>query len=122
MARGGTEVVLGLRRDPVFGMMVMAGLGGIFVEVLKDVSFRKAPVMAPEAGRMLAELKGHAVLKGARGREAANETALIDLIVKVSEFGAAHADTLEELDLNPVMASAAGAVAVDWLMIGRAKK
>lgn len=122
MARGGTEVVLGLRRDPVFGMMVMAGLGGIFVEVLKDVSFRKAPVTAPEAGRMLAELKGHAVLKGARGREAANETALIDLIVKVSEFGAAHADTLDELDLNPVMTSAAGAVAVDWLMIGRAKK
>jgi acetyltransferase len=117
MASGVVECVVGLRRDPAFGMIVMAGLGGIFIETLKDVVFRKAPVSETEARLMLAELKGAAVLGGARGRPAVDGAALARLIAAVSCFGAAHADRLQELDLNPVLASPAGAVAVDWLMV-----
>lgn len=117
MAPPGVEVVVGLKRDPVFGMVVMAGLGGIFVEVLKDVSFRAAPIDEAEALRMLDELKGAKVLAGARGRPAADRAALARLIAAVSRFGAAHADRLAELDLNPVIAGPGGAVAVDWLMV-----
>lgn len=117
MASGVVECVVGLRRDPTFGMIVMAGLGGIFIEALKDVVFRKAPVSETEARLMLAELKGAAVLSGARGRPAVDGAALARLIAVVSRFGAAHADRLQELDLNPVLASPAGAVAVDWLMV-----
>jgi acetyltransferase len=117
MAAGVVECVVGLRRDPTFGIIVMAGLGGIFIEALKDVVFRKAPVSEAEARLMLAELKGAAMLGGARGRPAVDETALARLIAAVSRFGAAHADRLQELDLNPVLASPAGAVAVDWLMV-----
>jgi acetyltransferase len=117
MASGAVECVVGLRRDPTFGMIVMAGLGGIFIEVLKDVVFRKAPVSEAEAGLMLAELKGAAILGGARGRPAVDEAALARFVAAVSRFGAAHADRLQELDLNPVLASPTGAVAVDWLMV-----
>lgn len=117
MAAGVVECVVGLRRNPTFGMIVMAGLGGIFIEALKDVVFRKAPVSEAEARLMLVELKGAAVLGGTRGRPAVDGTALARLIAVVSRFGATHAGRLQELDLNPVLASPAGAVAVDWLMV-----
>ncbi len=119
MISGAVECVVGLRRDPVFGMVVMAGLGGLFIEALKDVVFRKAPVSEAEARLMLADLKGAAVLGGVRGRPAVDQAALVRLIAAASRFGAAHADRLEELDLNPVLASPEGAVAVDWLMVLR---
>jgi acetyltransferase len=81
------------------------------------VAFRKAPVTAAEAGRMLDELKGRAILDGVRGRPAVNRAALEQMISAVSVFGAAAGMRLRELDLNPVLAGPDGAVAVDWLMM-----
>lgn len=117
MAGGDVELVIGLHNDAVFGVVVMVGLGGIHIEVLKDVAFRKAPVTAAEAGRMLDELKGRAILGGVRGRAAVNREALERMISAVSVFGAAAGGRLRELDLNPVLAGSDGAVAVDWLMV-----
>ena len=114
---GGVEMVVGLHRDPVFGTVVMAGLGGIHVEVLKDVVFRKVPVTAAEAGRMLDELKSAAILDGVRGAPAADRAALAELTSAVSRFGAAAGARLAELDLNPVCARPDGALAVDWVMV-----
>jgi acetyltransferase len=95
----------------------MVGLGGIHVEVLKDVVFRAAPVTPAEAGRMLDELHGRAILAGVRGRPPVDWTALTQLISAVSVFGASMGAQLRELDLNPVFASADGVTAVDWLML-----
>jgi acyl-CoA synthetase (NDP forming) len=117
MAKDGVDVVVGLQRDPVFGTVVMAGLGGIHVEVLKDVVFRMAPVSVQEALRMLEELKSSAILDGVRGAVLVDRTALAREISGVSLFGAAAGARLSELDLNPVRAGAEGTVAVDWLMI-----
>lgn len=117
MAKPGVEVAIGLKRDPLFGMVVMVGLGGIYIEVLKDVAFRQAPITPAEARTMIEELKGKAVLRGARGKPPVDEAALADLVCAVARFGAAAGPRLRELDLNPVIAGPDGAVAVDWLMI-----
>jgi acyl-CoA synthetase (NDP forming) len=117
MAAGNVELVVGLRNDPVFGGMVMVGLGGILVEVLRDVAFRKAPVTRREALAMLDELKGAALLDGLRGRIPVNKEALAQLICAASELGAAAGRRLKECDLNPVLAGPEGALAVDWLMV-----
>ncbi|MCW5604644.1 MAG: acetate--CoA ligase family protein, partial [Burkholderiales bacterium] len=117
MAAGEVELVLGLQNDPVFGVVVMAGLGGIHVEVLKDVVFRKAPVTEAEAGRMLEELKSKAILRGVRGKPGVDRQAVGRLISAVSVFGAAAGERLRELDLNPVLAGPEGVSAVDWLMM-----
>jgi acyl-CoA synthetase (NDP forming) len=117
MAPGDVELVVGLQRDPVFGTVVMVGLGGIFVEVLRDVAFRKAPVTPNEALRMLGELRSGALLDGARGKAPVDRAAVAQFVSTVSCFGAAAADRLLELDLNPVLAGPAGCVAVDWLMV-----
>jgi acyl-CoA synthetase (NDP forming) len=119
MAADGVDMVVGLQNDAVFGIVVMVGIGGIHVEILKDVVFRTAPVTESEAGRMLEELKAKAILDGARGRPAVDRSALIKLLVAVSQFGAGGSEWLAQLDLNPVRVSDAGAVAVDWLMIRR---
>ncbi len=117
MAEGTLEFVIGLKRDPVFGTVVMAGLGGVLIEVLKDVAFRKAPVSVAEAGRMLDELKGRALLSGFRGKPAVDRERLVQLVSSVSCLGAALGERLRELDLNPVLLSADGAIAVDWLLL-----
>jgi len=117
MALGDVELVIGLENDPVFGVVVMVGLGGIHIEVLKDVSFREAPVTPAEAGRMLDELKGNAILDGVRGRPSVNREALTQMISAVSKFGAAAGGRLQELDLNPVLAGADTVTAVDWLVV-----
>ena len=117
MVQGEVELVVGLKYDPVFGAVVMAGLGGIHVEVLKDIAFRKAPVTEAEAARMLDELRSGAILNGVRGRPAVDRAALARLISAVSLFGAAAGERLQELDLNPVVAGPAGAFAADWLML-----
>lgn len=117
MADGDVELVIGLQQDPVFGVVVMVGLGGIHVEVLKDVVFRKAPVSAAEAKRMLDELKSRALLDAVRGRAAVDRDAIADMVSAVSRFGAAAGPRLRELDLNPVLCSARGTVAVDWLLM-----
>jgi predicted CoA-binding protein len=116
MARPGHEVVVGGVRDPQFGPMIMVGLGGIFVEVLKDVSFRICPIDAADAHAMLDELKGRALLAGARGQEPADIEALVEILVRVGGADGlvmTLADEIAEADLNPVIVSANGAVAVD---------
>ncbi|MBX3666342.1 MAG: acetate--CoA ligase family protein [Burkholderiales bacterium] len=117
MARGDVELVIGLKRDAAFGPVVMVGLGGILIEVFKDVVFRAAPITEAEALRMLGELKSRAVLDGVRGKPPVDKPALARMISAVSRFGAAAGPRLAELDLNPVLAGPQGATAVDWLMM-----
>jgi acetyltransferase len=117
MGAPGVELVVGLKNDPAFGPVVMAGIGGVFVEVMKDVVFRHAPVTEAEALAMLSDLQGVALLDGVRGAAAADKVSAAALIAAVSRFGAAAGDRLLELDLNPVFAGPDGAMAVDWLMV-----
>jgi len=112
MARPGVEVIIGISRDPQFGPVLMFGLGGILVEVLKDVSFRIVPLAERDARQMITEIKGYALLEGYRGQEPADVAGLEKLILKVSDFAEKHPE-IEELDLNPVFAYSDGAVAVD---------
>jgi acyl-CoA synthetase (NDP forming) len=116
MAPAGQEVVVGGLRDPQFGPLVMVGLGGIFVEVLADVSFRICPITRLDAEEMLAELKGAAILRGARGTKPASQEAIIDVLLKVGgEDGLLmrHAADIKEADINPMIVSDTAAVAVD---------
>jgi len=116
MAPAGHELVIGGLRDPQFGPLVMVGLGGIFVEILKDVSFRLCPITRIDAEEMIAELKGAAILKGARGTKPASMDAIIDVLLKVGgENGLLmqHAADISEADINPLIASETAAVAVD---------
>jgi acyl-CoA synthetase (NDP forming) len=116
MAAAGQEMVVGAVRDPQFGPLVMVGLGGIFVEVLADVAFRICPITRLDAQEMLAELKGAAILKGTRGRQPVSQEAIVDVLLKIGGDGGllmSHADDFKEADINPLIVSAAGAVAVD---------
>ncbi|WP_027718195.1 acetate--CoA ligase family protein [Desulfovirgula thermocuniculi] len=99
----GIEVIVGVTRDPAFGPAVMFGLGGIFVEVFKDVSFRVAPLSREDALEMIGETKGFQLLKGARGAPPADMEALAETIVRVSHLALELGDCLEELDINPLM-------------------
>jgi len=117
MGRGTVEMVIGVQDDPVFGPVVMAGFGGVLVEVLADVAFARAPVTPAQAGAMLDRLRGRALLDGVRGAPPVDRAALAELIAAVSRFAAANAGRLASLDLNPVLAGPDGAVAVDWLVL-----
>ncbi|MCA4904672.1 MAG: acetate--CoA ligase family protein, partial [Rhodocyclaceae bacterium] len=120
MAAPGVEMVIGAVRDPQFGMMVMVGLGGVFVEVLGDVAFRLVPVARHEAESMIDALQGRALLDGARGRAPVSRAALVDLLLTVGGEGGLlhrHGDSIAELDLNPVIVSADAAVVVDARVI-----
>jgi acyl-CoA synthetase (NDP forming) len=121
MARGGVEVIAGITRDPVFGPAVMFGLGGVHVEVLRDVAFRLAPFGRDEAMRMIGGIRGRALLDGVRGQPASDVDALAGLLVALSAFAAAHPDDLETIDLNPVLVRPAGegVVALDALLVPR---
>jgi acyl-CoA synthetase (NDP forming) len=116
MSKLATEMVIGMRRDPVFGPVVMAGLGGVFIEVLKDVAFARAPLSQHDAKFMLDRLQGRAMLEGQRGRSAPDLDALAAALVAVGDFALANPD-VQELDLNPVFADTDGVRAVDWLMM-----
>jgi acyl-CoA synthetase (NDP forming) len=116
MARPGVEVIIGMNKDPQFGPVIMFGLGGIWVEVLKDVSFRIVPVMKRDAAEMVKEIKGYAMLQGYRGQEPVDVAYLEKLIVKVSDFIEKNPQ-IKELDLNPLIAYGDGAVAVDARII-----
>ncbi len=116
MAPTGHEIVIGGMRDPQFGPMIMVGLGGIFVEVLADVAFGICPITRNDAEQMLAELKGAVLLKGTRGRAPASREAIIDALLKIGgEDGLlmTHAEDFSEIDVNPLIVSTNGAVAVD---------
>ncbi len=121
MLDGGVETILGIHRDPVFGPVVMFGLGGVLVEVLGDVSFRVAPFDEDEAQRMVLQLKGRAILEGARGRRPYDLQALFTALARLSQFAAAQAETIESVDINPflVLPEGRGAIALDALVIPR---
>lgn len=116
MARQGIEIIIGMTKDAQFGPVIMFGLGGILVEVLKDVSFRIVPMTKRDASEMITEIKGFPILKGYRGQEPANIPYLEDLIVKVSDF-IEKTPEIKELDLNPIFAYKDGATAVDARII-----
>lgn len=121
MASGGLEVVVGASHDPIFGPTVMVGLGGVFVEVLGDVSFRVPPFGRDEAKRMLAELRGAAMFSGVRGAPAADTSALVDVIMRVQRLMMDLGDEIAELDINPLLVQpkGRGAVALDALVVPR---
>jgi len=106
--KGGVECILGIHRDPVFGPIAMFGLGGIFVEVLKDVVFRRCPFGVDTAEQMIRSIKGAPLLLGARGRKKADVKALADTLARLSAFAAAAGDRLQSIDLNPVFAMPEG--------------
>ena len=112
MAPAGTEVIVGMTTDDQFGPVVMFGLGGILVEVLKDVTFRVVPLAERDAAQMIDEVKGQAVLDGVRGQPPVDRAAIRSALLKVSAFVEANPD-VRELDLNPMMVYADGAIAVD---------
>lgn len=112
MARPGVEVIIGMSKDVQFGPLLMFGLGGVLVEILKDVSFRIVPLIQRDAREMIREIKGYPLLEGYRGQEPVDISNLEELILKVSSFVEQHPE-VEELDLNPIFAYRDGAVAVD---------
>jgi acyl-CoA synthetase (NDP forming) len=112
MARPGIEVIVGVSTDPQFGPVIMFGLGGVLVEVLKDVSFRIIPIAPHDARQMIREIKGFPLLEGYRGQEPADLAALESLLLRVSGFVEQQPE-VSELDLNPVFAYKDGALAVD---------
>lgn len=119
MIEGGVEVIVGTTKDPVFGPCVMFGLGGVFVEVLRDVSFRVAPLARPDVEEMIREVKGYPVLEGVRGRPAANISELVDVILRVSRLAVDFAEEIDEVDINPLIVSPEGARVVDTLILKR---
>jgi acetate---CoA ligase (ADP-forming) len=121
MGPRGREIILGITRDPTFGPMLMVGLGGIHVEVLRDVAFAPVPLGEEEALALLNELKGAAFLDSIRGAPPADRAALAELMATLSQFAADHADLIEEIDLNPVIvhAQGQGLTVVDALIVKR---
>lgn len=116
MAREGTEIIMGMTRDASFGPVIMFGLGGIFVEILKDVAFRIVPLEQKDAEEMISEIKGKKLLEGYRGLEPVDVACLQQMLVKLSDF--VHATPgVEEIDMNPVIAYRNDAVVVDARII-----
>lgn len=112
MARPGVEVIIGISQDAQLGPVLMFGLGGIFVEILKDVSFRIVPLTRRDAREMIREIKGYPLLEGYRGQEPVDIAKLEEMIIKVSTF-IEQTPEIKELDLNPIFAYSEGAIAVD---------
>ncbi|MBF67705.1 MAG: acetyl-CoA synthetase [Gammaproteobacteria bacterium] len=112
MAPAGTEVIVGMTTDPQFGPVVMFGLGGVMVEVMKDVTFRVLPLTKRDVRQMVADIKGRVILDGVRGAPPADVEAIQDALLKVADFVSANPQ-VRELDLNPILVNENGAVAVD---------
>lgn len=121
--QGGVELMIGVTRDPVFGHVMTFGMGGIFVEILRDVTRRMLPIGAADAAAMVREMRCFPLLDGARGRPRADLKALEALLLQVSAFVVANADRIEEMDLNPVWlgAEGEGALPLDAVIIERAE-
>lgn len=120
MAASGTELVIGMRRDPMFGPIIMLGLGGIFVEALKDVAFARAPILRNDVPLMIDSLQGKAVFEGVRGQPPVDVETLTDVLVALSQLAIEHPEIIE-IDLNPVFATPDGLIAVDWLVLSAGK-
>ncbi|SHO43847.1 acetate--CoA ligase family protein [Desulfopila aestuarii] len=116
MAKIGTEIIMGMIKDASFGPVVMFGLGGVLVEVLKDVSFRIVPIEKADAEEMTSEIQGKKLLAGYRGNDPADVPYLQEMLVKLSDFVNATPG-IEEIDMNPVFAYKEGAVVVDARII-----
>lgn len=116
---GGTEIVIGVVNDEQFGPTIMFGIGGVSVEVYKDVTFRVPPFDRDEAHRMVHEIKGLPLLTGARGRPPADLDAIVDVIMRVQQLVTDAGESLAELDLNPLLARPDGVIAVDALALPR---
>ncbi|BBK30156.1 acyl-CoA synthetase (NDP forming) [Stella humosa] len=121
MIADGVECIMGITVDPAFGPVVLFGLGGIFVEVLKDIALRVAPFGLDEAEAMIREVKGFPLLDGARGKPKADVAALAQALSRLSVFAAANADRIDSVDVNPILVRPAGrgVVAVDALFVPR---
>ncbi len=121
MVPKGHEIILGTQRDDRWGPMLMVGLGGVLVEVFNDVALAPVPLTASDARRLVTSLRGARLLHGYRGAPAADIEALVDLVVRLSQFAAAHAEHIAEIDLNPVIVhpQGQGASVVDALIIKR---
>jgi len=118
MIKGRRELVMGLTRDDQFGPCVMFGLGGIFTEILKDISFRRAPLEKSDALEMMSEIRGHGILDAVRGMEAADKDQLADMLIQIGLIGL-EIDRVQEIDLNPVILSGSEPIVVDALIIMR---
>ncbi len=116
MAPSSTEVIVGATKDPQFGPAIMFGLGGIFVEVLKDVTFRIAPVTEDEAREMITEVRAYPLLKGYRNMPPADIDAIVKILLNTSRLVTEH-EEIKELDLNPIMVYEKGAKTVDARII-----
>jgi len=116
MIRGGRELVIGLSRDPQLGPAVMFGLGGIFTEILQDVSFRLAPLSREDALAMMAEIRGRKILGAVRGMPAVDLEALGQSLIALGRIGLEH-EAVQEIDVNPLIVRGSQAVAVDALIV-----
>jgi acyl-CoA synthetase (NDP forming) len=116
MARPGVEVIIGMSKDAQFGPVLMFGLGGVLVEILKDVAFRIVPLVKRDAKEMIREIKGFPLLQGYRGSEPVDVENLENMVLKVSEF-VDKTPAIKEIDLNPIFAYKDGAIAVDARVI-----
>lgn len=116
MVKGNREFVIGLTRDPQFGPCVMFGIGGIFTEAMKDVSFRVAPLTEDDAREMIHEIRAVTLLDAFRGENAVDQEILINALVGIGELGMTH-DEIAEIDINPLIVAGGRPVAVDALVI-----
>jgi acyl-CoA synthetase (NDP forming) len=116
MVKGKRELVVGLIRDPQFGPCVMFGLGGIFTEILRDVSFRLAPLEKRDASEMMSEIKAHKILDAVRGMEPVDRDILSEMLINVGNIGLTN-DAIKEIDINPVIISGSRPIAADALIV-----
>lgn len=116
LIKGVRELVIGMIRDPQFGPCVMFGLGGIFTEILRDVSFRVAPIEKRDALEMMREIKGHKILDAIRGMEAVNLDVLCESLIALGSIGLEH-EAIKEIDVNPLIVRGSQPVAVDALVV-----
>ena len=117
MIKGGIECILGAKIDPVFGPIVMFGLGGIYAEVMKDIAFAEAPLSEKKAEKMILSLKSRDLFYGTRGQLSVDIKSLVKLIVSMSNFIAANSDKVDQVEMNPVLVSEKQITALDALII-----
>jgi acetate---CoA ligase (ADP-forming) len=120
MVQGGVETIAGVVIDAVFGPMVMFGLGGTAVELFRDVAFASAPLTPERAERLIDGVRASVMLRGWRGAPPADRAALIDALVRLSVFAAAHASEVDAIDINPLVVREKGCVCLDAVIVARA--